>query len=341
MTKRLKSLKMWPLFVAVSAVIILAGIILYSLLGFNTSPENLRYKTFDVHYNVVAVINDKEEEIQKICEDVFEEKGLSFKSKAVRDAVADSGLETGAKHLIYVFDASTGDAVLEEAKLAVEEKLVFKSDKGDDLGVEANAAWHFSKAVVFHEASWRAAVGIAVGAVVVLIYIGVRFGVASAISGLVGSVNSAFFTLGFFAITRIPVFAAGPLLYAAIATISFIIMWLVHCMKMRDNFKDPEFAKYDADEAVALSLLSTDKFVYGIAGAFAIVIALLGAVTTSTSLMLLVLPALVAVCAGLYSAALFAPSVHVPCKRAIDKYKTRHVRTYIGKKKDKTAKTED
>ena len=112
MTKRLKSLKMWPLFVAVSAVIILAGIILYSLLGFNTAPENLRYKTFEVKYDVVAVINDKEEEIQTICEDVFTEKELSFKSKEVRDTVSDSGLEKSEKHLIYVFSASTDDAAL-------------------------------------------------------------------------------------------------------------------------------------------------------------------------------------------------------------------------------------
>ena len=341
MTKRLKSLKMWPLFVAVSAVIILAGIILYSLLGFNTSAEKLNYKEFTVRYNIVAVINNKEEEIQKICEDVFAENKLTYESKRVSDAVADDGMETGAKHLVYVFKSSTDGALLDTAKKSVEGKLVFTDSEGEILGVEASVTWDGVKGETFYEASWRAAVGIAVGAVVALIYIGVRYGVASALSGLVGSVNSAFFTLGFFAIARIPVFAAGPLLYAAIATISFIIMWLVHCMKMRDNFKDPDFAKYDADEAVALSLLSTDKFVYGIAGAFAIVIALIGAITTSTSLMLLVLPALVAVCAGLYSAALFAPSVHVPCKRAIDKYKTRHIRIYSGKKKDKTAKTED
>ena len=336
MTKRLKSLKMWPLFVAVSAVIILAGIILYALLGFNTAAEKPCFKTFEVQYDVVAVINDKDEEIQKICEDVFEEKGLSYDSKTLYDVVSP----IGSKRLVYEFKTSTDDSVLEAARSAVASKLVFTSEEGNDLDIQKTVTVNTVEGKHFYEAGWRAAVGIAVGAVVGLIYIGVRFGVASALSGLVGSVNSAFFTLGFFAITRIPVFAVGPLLYAAIATIAYIIMWLIHCMKMRDNFKDPEFAKYDTDEAVALSLLTSDKFVYGIAGAFAIVIVLLGLITASTSMMLLVLPALVAVCASLYSAALFAPSVHVPCKRAIDKFKKRHIRTYSGKKKDKAVKTE-
>ena len=331
---------MWPLFVAVSAVVIIAGIILYALMGFNTTAEKPEYKEFVVQYDVVAVINNQEDKIQDVCEGVFKEKSLSYESKAVRDVVSDAGIESGARQLIYVFDCSTSDATLAAAKTAAEAKLVFTNDKGDELSVQKTVTVNTVESKMFYEASWRAAVGIAVGAVVALIYIGVRFGVASALSGLVGCVNAAFFTLGLFAITRIPVFTLGPLLYAAIAMISFILMWMLHCMKMRDNFKDPEFAKYDAGEAVALSLLTSDKFVYGTAGAFAIVIALIGAVTASTSMMLLVLPALAAVCAGLYSAALFAPSVHVPFKRSIDKYKKRHVRTYSGKKKEKAAKTE-
>lgn len=68
MTKRMKSIKLWPLFTAVSAVIILAGIILYALLGFNTATEKPEYKTFEVQYSVNAVLKEKEEEIQKVCE---------------------------------------------------------------------------------------------------------------------------------------------------------------------------------------------------------------------------------------------------------------------------------
>ena len=330
MTKRLKSLKLWPLFVAVSAVVILAGIILYALLGFNVSAEKPQYKTFEVQYNVVVELNEKEEDVKTICKNAFAENGLSFDSEEVFEEVSGSiGLSTGAKRLVYEFKASASDEALAKAKTAVEEKLVFKG-----LSIEKTVTVNTVKGESFYEQAWRAAVAIAVGAVVVLVYMGFRFGWASALSGLVGMVNSVFFTLGFFVLTRIPVFAVAPLLYAAIAAIAFVLLWLLHCMKMRDNFKDPEFAKLSADEAVAGSLNTSDKFVYFTAGALGIAVVLVGAIATA-GVRLLALPAIVAVAVSLYSASLLAPSVHVYCKRAFDKIKRNKTPKYNGKKKAK------
>ncbi|MBD5636807.1 MAG: hypothetical protein HDP28_03160 [Clostridia bacterium] len=329
MTKRLKSLKLWPLFVAVSAVVILAGIILFALFGFNTSPEKPNYKTFEVQYNVVVELNDKEEDVKNICKDAFKENGLSYDSENVFEEV-----EGSSKRLVYEFKASASNVALEKAKATVEEKLAFTNTEGESLGVEKTVTVNTIKGESFKEAAWRAAVAIAVGAVVVLVYMGFRFGWASVLSGLVGMVNAVFFTLGFFAITRIPVFAVAPLLYAAIAAISFMLLWLLHCMKMRDNFKDPEFARFDAGEAVAASLNTSDKFVYFTAGALGIAVVLVG-VIAAAGVRLLVLPAIVAVAASLYSASLLAPSVHVYCKRAFDKIKKNKTPKYNGKKKSK------
>lgn len=336
MTKRLKSLKLWPLFVAVSAVVILAGIILYALLGFNTSPEKPEYKTFEVQYDVVAVINEKEEDVQKICEDSFKANGLTYETKEVYEEVASSMQTTSGKRLVYQFKASASDEALAKAKAAAEENLVFmfKDAEGAPLSVEKTVTVNAVKGQTFYEASWRAAVAIAVGAVVVLVYAGFRFGWASALSGLVGMVNAVFFTLGLFAITRIPVFAVAPLLYAAVAAISFTLLWLLHCMKMRENFKDPDFGKFEADEAVAESLKTSDKFVYFTAGALGIAVLLVGAIATA-GVRLLALPALVAVAVSLYSASLLAPSVHIYCKRAFDKIKKNKTPKYSGKKKMK------
>ena len=341
MTKRLKSLKLWPVFVAISAVIVLAGVILYALLGFNTSAEKPAYKTFEVQYNVVAVIQNKEDEIQDACEKAFKANGVSYTSKeAYKEVSGSAGIELDSKRLVYEFSSSVSGAALSRAGDAVK-GLVLKNEAGEDIDVEMTVTVNTVKGETFYEAGWRAAVAIAVGAVVVLVYTGVRFGIASALSGLVGIVNAVFVTLGFFAIMRIPVFAVAPLLYASIAAITYMIFWLLHCMKMRDNFKDPEFGKYEAKEAVALSLLSSDKFVYWTAGGFALMIALLGVVTAATSMMLLVLPALVAVGCGLYSAALLSPSVHMYCKGTFDKLKKNKVRTYSSKKKSKVIKLEE
>ena len=330
MTKRLKSLKLWPIFVAGSAVVILAGVILYALFGFNVSAEKPEYKTFEVQYNVVVGLNEKEEDVQKICKEAFAANSLSYDSEEVFEEVTGSG----AKRLVYEFNVSVSDESLAKAKSSVEEKLVFTDAEGKPLAIETTVTVNAVKGETFREQSWRAAVAIAVGAVVVLVYTGFRFGWASALSGLTGMVNSVFFTLGFFAITRIPVFALAPLLYAAVAAISFMLLWLLHCMKMRDNFKNPEFARFDAGEAVAASLKTSDKFVCFTAGALGIAVALVGLVAAA-SVRLLVLPAIVAVAVSLYSASLLAPSVHVYCKRAFDKIKRNKSPKYSGKKKSK------
>ncbi len=330
MTKRLKSLKLWPIFVAVSAVVILAGVILYALFGFNVSAEKPEYKTFEVQYNVVVGLNEKEEDVQKICKEAFAANGLSYDSEEVFEEVTGSG----AKRLVYEFNVSVSDESLAKAKSSVEEKLVFTDAEGKPLAIETTVTVNAVKGETFREQSWRAAVAIAAGAVVVLVYTGFRFGWASALSGLTGMVNSVFFTLGFFAITRIPVFALAPLLYAAVAAISFMLLWLLHCIKMRDNFKNPEFARFDAGEAVAASLKTSDKFVYFTAGALGIAVALVGLIAAA-SVRLLALPAIVAVAVSLYSASLLAPSVHVYCKRAFDKIKRNKSPKYSGKKKSK------
>ena len=340
MTKRLKSLKLWPLYVAFSSVVILAGIILYALFGFNTAAEKPQYKTFEVQYNVVAVINDKEGEIQSRCEEAFGAQNLTYTAKQVLSEVSSSNnMETGNKRLVYEFAADASDEALNLAKAAAEEKLVF-----ENLAVESSVSVNTIKGETFYEAGWRAAVGIAVGATVALVYIGIRFGLGSALSGLVGVVNSTFFTLGFFAITRIPVFAVGPLLYAAIAALAFVLLYMIHCMKMRENFKDSAFEKFGADDAVSESLKTSDKFVCWTAGALGAVVLVLGAVATA-GVRLLTLPALVAVAAGLYSASLLAPAIHVYCKRAFDKIKRNKIRKYSGKKKaakiEETEQTND
>ena len=58
---KLKDNKLFAIFVAVSSVIIIAGIILYALLGFNTMADKLDGYRIDVNYNVIIGLNDKEE----------------------------------------------------------------------------------------------------------------------------------------------------------------------------------------------------------------------------------------------------------------------------------------
>ena len=50
--------KLLPIWAAISAVLIIGGIVLMALLGFNTALDQPEHKTFDVYYNVVVDLNE-------------------------------------------------------------------------------------------------------------------------------------------------------------------------------------------------------------------------------------------------------------------------------------------
>lgn len=336
MNKRLKALKLLPVYCAISAVIIIAGIILYALLGFNYGMEKPVNNTFEVRYNVVAEIEEYEEDIQKTCEDAFAANSLDKYEKVIKKEVGgDYSTETGNKVLVYTFtDASAKN--LEAAAASVKAALAGEKFSSAEASVSVHGVEHQR----FTENLWRAAVAVGVAAVVALIYIGVRFGVGSALSGLTACVNSVFFTLGLLAVTRMPLFAAGPALYAAIAAFATLLLWLLHAMKMRENFKDPSYNNFTSAEAVATSLKTSEKAVYLTAGALGFIALVFGAVAVS-GVRALVLPVLLPVAVSLYSVMLLAPALHVHVKAAFDKYKAKHKRVYVGKKKDKKTETQD
>ena len=60
MNKRSKLLYVW---VAVSAAILIAGIVLFALFGFNTSLDRPAGKTVDVSYNVVVELSEENKNI--------------------------------------------------------------------------------------------------------------------------------------------------------------------------------------------------------------------------------------------------------------------------------------
>ena len=170
------------------------------------------------------------------------------------------------------------------------------------------------------------------GAVVALVYIGVRFGVAAALTGLTNGVNAVLLTLAFFAITRIPVYAFAPLLFAAVAAIVSLLIWLLQCMKMRENFKDPSYAALSADDAVEQSSRTARKYVIGVVIALAVVLAVCGGFATA-GVRLFLLPALIPVAAASYSSIFFGPALHVPVKAAFDRMKANRKKNYAGKPK--------
>ena len=258
--KTKRPLKLLPVWLAVSAVIIIAGIILIALLGFNTSPEHKKRQVFEVRYDVSVQISPaKVEKLEDTCEAAFSDFDLVVSE---RSEGIESYRDLDQTVVTYVFSGTPSVKALDDAKGQIENEIKAAAELADaQISVD-----YYSLSMIeglSDTAMWRGAVALTVGAVLGLIYIGFRFGVGSALTGLCAAAHDAVFTLAFFAIARIPTYAYAPLLYAAIAAIFSLVFWLLHCMKLRDVKKDPAlrsmgcviFSGLTAELAAALWLI--------------------------------------------------------------------------------------
>ncbi len=345
MTKR--PVKLLPIWIAVSSVIILAGIILFALLGFNYSAERNARKTVEVEYDVVVVTDPTGVAMLKeTCEDVFKKTGVSYSDFSQTVKIdASTGSETVGGKLVYTFSANLSDESLAAVKAGIDTRIIERTAEGIlPVGADISVSVHELANYHFTDAAWRGAIAVAVGAVVALVYIAIRFGVGCALTGLTVCVHDVFLSLGLLAILRIPVYFFAPIVVGAVAAFMSLLLWLIQCMKMRDNFKSPSYASYSADEAVEQSSKSAAKAVYITAAAMGIVLAVftiaLAIASAQLGAILLPLVCLIPVGISVYSSLLFGPALHVPVKTAFDKIKFKHKRR-LGKAKAEKKKEEN
>jgi len=329
MNKRFTVAKLMPVWIAISAALIIAGIVLYALLGFNAAAAS--YKTVEVTYSPVVSINQKEEALETICEDAFSSNSLGYTDKSsVKELSSSYFSETGDTRLVYQFSSDASDSAIDSAISSIKASL-----EKDETYSDVYVGRHIVSGEKFYEGAWRGAIAIAVGAVVVLIYMIFRFGMAATLTGLIACAHDALLTLALLAVLRIPAVGAMSVLYAAFAAFLSLLLWLVQCVKMRETFKDPAFASYTAEEAVAESYRTSKKTGLIVSAVLIVVLALIGAVTTPGARAFL-LPAILPVAVCTYSSLVLAPSVYVPLKAKFDRIKSKHKR-YEGKQKTEKA----
>lgn len=343
---KLRSNKLFALFAAISSVIIIAGIVLYALLGFNNAQDKPVSKALDVTYGVTVVngtVGDKDasDYLEENVEKILKEKGLSYeKDRFEVGALSQGSISASGQQITvrYTFSASVSDETLDGAVEAIE---AFTDGETTVLaeGVD-DVSWHGLENLALKKAAWRGAIAIAVGAVVALAYVAIRFGVACGVAGLVVLTHDAFFTAAFFAVTRIPVFGFAPLLYAAIAAFVSVAVWTALCIKIRSTAKDQENAGIAADALAENAVSSSWKYVVCIAAILAAVVAVTGLVAVAGT-RALVLPAVVGCLVPVYSSLLIGPRVFVPIRKAFDKKRASKKGGYVRKKKKAESETQE
>jgi preprotein translocase subunit SecF len=318
---------MTVLWSVISAVIIIAGIVLYILMGFNFAADKPTSYKFEVTYDTVVTVGENaEEDLAKACEDAFAANGISYSEKQTYDI-------TGGGILEYTFAGTVDSAKLKTVEGKLETEFLKQGVYAD---ADVSVSVHSLEQVVFTEAQWRGAIALAVGAIVALAYIAIRFGLPTAISGLIGAVHSAFLTLAVLVVARVPIYGYAPILFAAIATLLAVLLWTVIGAKMRENFKSPEFNGVSAEEGVSASVSMASKGVLAIAVVIAVAFALLGGLATS-GVMAFFLPALIPVLVVTYSSLVFTPAVHAQIKASFDRAAAKRKRYDYKKSESENA----
>ncbi len=338
---KLRSNKLFALFAAISSVIIIAGIILFALLGFNNAQDKPNRFAIDVSYDTTVVNGtigegDEKEDasayLEKHVEEILKANGLSYEKQSLENgALTNSAIEVSGQQRTarYVFSPKISRATLEEVCGEIEaftDTVPLLADGVDNISLNALGS------VAIGKAAWRGAIAIAVGAVLALVYVSIRFGVSCGVAGLVVCVHDALFTAAFFAITRIPVFSFAPILYAAIAAFVSVAVWIAVCIKIRNTAKDPENAGIAADALADKSVNGVWKYVVCIAAVVAAIVVVFGLVAAAGT-RALVLPAIVGCLVPVYSSLLIGPRVFVPIRKAFDKKRASKKGGYVRKKK--------
>lgn len=331
MTKR--PLKLLPVWLAVSAVIIIAGIILAALLGFNNAPDRKKSVTFEVRYDVSVDIDpERAAALGELCDKALEKYTVSRRE--------GDDISYDMTVITYTLSENVTETQLGDVKKAITDGIAEKGDMFADSDISMD--YHILEGipVISHKTVWRGAVALTVAAVVGLIYVCIRFGIAQGLTGLVLAAHDAVFTVAFIAAARIPVYAFSPILFASVAAIFSIALWLVHCMKLRDVKKDAALRNLQSAEAVEYAWENSWLKIVIVASVALVLFAVAGGVAAA-GVRYLLLPAMISVGAAAYSSLLLGPALHVHVKGAFDKLLAKHKPRYAGKKKaEKSAESE-
>lgn len=325
--------KLLPVWLAISAVFIIAGIILMCLLDFNYSAEIGKKNTVEVDYGVITLNTENgAEQIEDACDKAIKAAGVSVLNKAYPKD--EDGNPVG---IVYEIGADLSAEKLASLKDAVVNATASFAENDSDFAVTVHN--YEIQTRVYGESYWRGALAIGVAVFVALVYIGVRFGVGCALTGLTVCAHDAVLTAALFAVFRIPVYFYAPLVYAALAALVSVILWLLQCMKLKETVKNPEFATNSADEIINKVRRENWLLTVCFAGALAVVAIVAGALATPLS-RLFFFPLIVPVALPLYSSLVVGPAIHVHVKTAFDKWKESHGKNKSKKKTVKAVETE-
>ncbi len=299
-----------PVWLAIPAVIIIAGLVMFFLLGFNPSASIAENKSLLVtHDAYVNASEDLGKELQSVCASEIEKAGLTVLECKSAETTAGGQIE-------YVFSSEVGNDKLDEVWTNIETALAANVNlkAGNyDYSVHVNVSQQVYTYI------WRAAISAGVALVLAFVYVAVRYRLSMGLATFIAGVLDLAVTLALTVILRIPVTTA--LATAAILAVTYSILTsLVSFNKMRSLLKSEEYATMSASDAVEAANAQAVKRVV-ILSVVTVVFYALFAIFGGAAFRAVAIPAILGVVASAFSGIFVKPSLVAAFKNAGEKMK--------------------
>ncbi len=304
-----------------SLIVIVAGIVVAAVCGFNKAATTDDAKFLSVNLENIVYERDLDK-VEELCEKVFEKTGVDY------NYVQYGEMQGGNQELAYVFDK---DVKLDKAVATIKASL--DAAYPDNFSYVTLHTEEVQASLPTDYIVWGA-VASAIAAVLAFIYVSARHNLAAGLALCVAMLFGFGLTFAAFALTRIAVTTAFTYLmpFAMLATAIMAMCTFSKINELRKTEKGKELsAKELTEESVATKEILTFATIVAVA------LVLVGAIATYTMRMNAI-SALIALLFSTFAGWLVAPAVYMPLKAAADKRAANRAR--YDYKKDKKSKEE-
>lgn len=319
MNKLCQKMKNVTLLSVIMAIVLALSIVITAIFGVNYAATVSDQNTLTVTMNRY-VYDNRLDDVKAVCEKEFKKLSVEY--------TYNGEMNGDECELVYVFDQATK---LDDVKASLKKAVADKAKDNDEWEfIEIATASERLQANIPVSYVARAAIAIAVFAVLAFIYVSLRYRLYMGVTVAVAILLSAVMTSAVVLLARIPV-TASVLYTVVISSVLAAIFTVLTMNKIRSNTDE-----LSAEEKVYASIPT--KEIAAITAALGVSLVLVGAIAT-WSVRWFAICALVSLLVSALIGLVFVPAMYLPLQKAADKA-VRNKSGYIGAESKTEEKTE-
>lgn len=325
MNKLCQKMKTVTFLSVIMAIVLALSIVITAIFGVNYATTANDQNTLTVTVNRYFYDN-RLDDVKAVCEKELDKLSVKY--------IYNGEMSGDECELVYVFDK---DVKLDSAKASLKATFADKTKDGgawDGAFIEVSTAREALQTSIPTASIVRAAVAVAVFAVLAFLYVALRYRLFMGLTTAIAVLLSAVMTASIALLARIPVTSA--LLYAVVISSMLVAIFTILTMnKIRANTSEAS-----AEETVYSSVAT--KEIVAITVALSVALALVGAIAT-WAVRWFAICSLVSLLVAALIGLTFVPALYLPLRKVEEKAAARGKSGYIGaeSKTEKTEKTEN